>query len=185
MVDIQIIRERLSLILPGIDQADILLREEELSAVPGVLAPQHRNVQRTVQHLLVKVAAVPGGNIQPDTGILFVVFGQHLRQAVVGKIDRHTRFQGAAHLALHGVQPAAQLLHLLEGGTAVLQHLFSCRGKADALPGAEQNFHPQLLLHGFDPLGQRRLGHIEFIRRMGDVPCLIQHFQQLKVFLVH
>ena len=128
---------------------------------------------------------MPGGNIQPDTGILFVVFGQHLRQAVVGKIDRHARFQGAAHLALHGVQPAAQLLHLLEGGTAMLQHLFSCRGKADALPGAEQNFHPQLLLHGFDPFGQRRLGHIEFIRRMGDVPCLIQHFQQLKVFLVH
>ena len=92
MVDIQIIRERLSLILPGIDQADILLREEELRAVPRVLAPQHRNVQRTVQHLLVKVSAVPGGNIQPDTGILFVVFGQHLRQAVVGKIDRHARF---------------------------------------------------------------------------------------------
>ena len=185
MVDVEVLGERLSLILLGVNKADVLLREQELGAVPGVLSPQHGNVQLAIQHLLVEVAAVAGGDVQPDAGVALMVLCQHIGELVIGKVHRHTGFQGAAGLALHGIQLPAQLFHLPQGGTAALQHLLPRRGKANALPRAEQDLHPQLLFHGFDPFGQRRLGHIQLIRRMGDVAGLIQRFQQFKVFFVH
>ena len=116
------------------DEADILLREQELGTVPRILAPQHCHVQRRVQHLLVDVPAVAGSDVEAYLRVCFVVFRQHLGQAVVGEVHRDACPQGAAGFALDGSQLAAHLFHLAGGGGAVEQHLFACRREADALP---------------------------------------------------
>ena len=185
VVDVEIIRQGNALVLFGVDEADVLLREQKLGAIPRVFPAQHRHIQTAVQHLLIQLAAVAGGDIQPDSGVLAVVLRQDVGQAVVGEIDGDAGPQRAAHLAPHGVEAAAQFFHLVQGGAAVFQHLFARRGKADALPGAEQDVHAQLLLDGFDPLGECGLSHVQLVGGMGDVAGLVEDFQQFKVFFVH
>ena len=114
-----------------------------------------------------------------------MVLCQHLGQAVIGEVHRDARPQGAAGFALDRGQLAAHLLHFPGSGGAVEQHLLPCRCEADALPRAQHDLHPKLLLQCLDTLGQRRLGHIQLIRCMGDVAGLVQCVQQLVIFFVH
>ena len=108
-----------------------------------------------------------------------MVLCQHLGQAVIGEVHRDARPQGAAGLALDRGQLAAHLLHLPGSGGAVEQHLLPRRCEA------QHDLHPKLLLQCLDTLGQRRLGHIQLIRCMGDVAGLVQCVQQLVIFFVH
>ena len=114
-----------------------------------------------------------------------MVLGQHLGQTVVGEVHRDACSQGAAGFTLNGSQLAAHLFHLAGGGSAVEQHLFAGRREADALPRAQDDLHPQLLFQRLDALGQCRLGHVQFVRCVGDVARLVQRVQQLVIFFVH
>lgn len=185
VVDIKVIGDGPVLVLLAADEADILLREQELGAVPRILAPQHRHVQRGIQHLLVDVPAVAGSDVEAYLRVGFVVLGQHLGQTVVGEVHRDAGPQGAAGFALDGGQLAAHLFHLAGSGGAVEQHLFTCRREADALPRAQDDLHPQLLFQRLDAFGQCRLGHVQFVRCVGDVARLVQRVQQLVIFFVH
>ena len=106
-------------------------------------------------------------------------------QTVVGEVHRDAGPQGTAGFALDGGQLAAHLFHLAGGGGAVEQHLFACRREADALPRAQDDLHPQLLFQRLDALGKCRLGHVQFVRCVGDVARLVQRVQQLVIFFVH
>ena len=148
----------------GQRQEDLLLDEGSL-VLPGAGLDGGKEGE-------VAAAVPPGAQVllddaQADGGVLPLEahhqLGQQLGGGVKGDGD-------AAAVPFQGVvQLPADVLHLLEDPPGVAQHHLPVFIEADVLPGPLEQLHPQLRLQAGDGAAQGGLGHMELLRRPGDV----------------
>ena len=79
-----------ALVFGTADRAYIFAVQQDLMFLPGILAPDDRNIDQTLGDLHVNIPALVRDDVGIYMGILFSVSGQHIRQLVEGIVDGYS-----------------------------------------------------------------------------------------------
>lgn len=165
--------------------AQMCSREQDALAAPlAVLAAQDADVDLVGEQHRVDVLAADRRDLGGDGWVARVVVGQFVGQPVHRVVDGDAGAQRAgdaaalqAELLLHGVE-------LLQDVRYVREDNLAGRCELDALARAQHEREAELLLHLPDPLGDRRLRDIEFVRGMRDVARAPEHLQEVEILFI-